>query len=135
MTLAACAVLISGATAEILPAVTATSIARSIPFFGSITCPPFSTRSYCAVAAVPNIKRQIALRMYDALLDSVPRQVLSLSIRLDAHFARYDAIVAEHAIALQRLIGADGRLEVPVMQSEAFRTGFLMRDGLHVFCK
>src|SRR5258708_4145170 len=93
----------SGATAAILLPVTATSICASMPFLGSITCPPFSTRSYWARAAAHRNKAIMSLRTDDPLLGFIPGHILSLPVRLHAHLAGHHAIVSQHAIALERI--------------------------------
>src|SRR6266852_4768440 len=114
----------SGATAAILLPVTATSICASMPFLGSITCPPFSTRSYWARAAAHRNKAIMSLRTDDPLLGFIPGHILSLPVRLHAHLAGHHAIVSQHAIAFERLIGANRRVQVVVVERQVLRARF-----------
>src|SRR5258706_13354689 len=123
----------SGATAAILLPVTATSICASMPFLGSITWPPLSTMSYWARAAVHRSRAKMRLRTDDTLLRFIPGHIFSFPIRLHAHLAGHHAIVSQHAVALERLIGSNRRVQVVVVERQVLGAGLLVHDGLHVF--
>src|SRR6266851_9360220 len=123
----------SGATAAILLPVIATSICASMLFLGSITCPPLSTMSYWACSSGHSSKAKMRLRTDNPLLGFIPRHIFSFPVRLHAHLAGHHAIVSQHAIALERLVCSNGRVQIVMVQRQILRARFLMDDGLHVF--
>src|SRR6266852_1433385 len=112
----------------------ATSRTPSMSFLGSMTWPPFSTRSYCAAASLTkSIARsnpRCRLRTDDALPLLVPGHVFALAIRLHSHGAGHHAVVAQHAVALEWLVFTDGVLQVAMMRLGGFRACFLVHDLL-----
>src|SRR5689334_5131106 len=122
----------SGATAAILLPATATSIGASMLFLGSIRWPPLSTRSYWARAAAHRNRATMSLRTDDPLLGFIPGHIFSFPVGLHTHLAGHHAIVSQHAIAFERLVGSNGRVEVVMVERQIFRARFLVHDGLHV---
>src|SRR5512132_1250948 len=105
------------------------SICRSIAFFGSMTWPPLITRSNWACAEQQRIRPKTALRTDDPFLCLVPRHVFSFSVRLHAHLAGHPAVIPQHAVAFERLVRADGCLQIAMMQRDIFAARLLMCDG------
>ena len=69
--------------------------------------------------------RERMLRTNNPLLAFIPRHEFSFAVGLHAHLARHHAIVAQHAIALERLIRSDSGLQVAVVKCKALGAGLL----------
>src|SRR5439155_24339343 len=101
--------------------------------FGIDHVAALSTISYWARAVAHRSRAKMRLRTDDPLLGFIPGHIFSFPVRLHAHLAGHHAIVSQHAIAVEWLVCANGRVQVAVVQREVLRAGFLMHDGLHVF--
>src|SRR5258705_9534873 len=123
----------SGSMVAILSPCMATSMRRSMPFLGSMTWPPLSTRSYWAIARHGSKRASKILCTNNTLLRLVPCHVFPLPIGFHAHHARRHAVVAEHRIAFKRLIVPDRCLQVTVMQFDILTACLLVLNGLHIF--
>src|SRR5665213_3418859 len=66
-------------------------------------------------------RRRDGLGFDSPALDRIPLQVLALAERLNGHLADDYAIHAQHAVAVQGLIGANSGLQITMMQRQVFR--------------